>query len=361
MLLSPFFLCTLCFTTGIITAHTEYTVSIQAIIFTISFCLFYYSTYSTKKKRPHPALLCILLNIFLILGYVHYQCYSYQWKILVKKATEKREIFYGIIVDQKKTESNSLRLTIQCYSPEYLTNKSLFIYIKNSNPKILYNTGQHIKIRGKLSEAKKADFNAFLIKEQIIGTIFTKDTYIQIIDQKSIKRYMLELKNNIRTTATQHMSPETKQLFELLFLGYKEESKITSIDLRFKEWGISHFLARSGLHLNFLIALVSSFLMYIPITWSFKQVIILLIVFCYCTLTWATIPITRTFLMFFFIKLFLIIKYQYDPFNIICFVWMLFLINNPFYLFFLDFQLTFILSGALTWLSKQEKNKLKHS
>lgn len=325
---------------------------------TLFFCFFYYST---KKKKGHPFLICILLNIFLILGYAHYKYYIYQWKELVKKATTKRENFYGIILDQKKTESNFLRLTIQCYFPKYLINKSFFIYIKNNNPNTTYNPGQLIKISGKLCTTKKSDFNDFLIKEQIIGTIFTKDTFITTLDQKSIKGYLLELKNNIRVTAIQKMSPHTKQLFELLFLGYKEESKITSVDLQFKEWGISHFLARSGLHLNFLITLAGTLLIYIPIAWNLKQLIILLIIFCYCILTWTTIPIARTFLIFFFIKLFLTMKYQYDPFNIICFVWMIFLVANPFYLFFLDFQLTFILSGALTWFGKQEKNNLKHS
>lgn len=313
-----------------------------------------------KKKKSHPVVIFIHLNIFFISGYVHYHHYIHQWKELVKKATEKKEHFYGIILDQKKTESNFIRLTIQCYFPKYLTNKSFFIYIKNSNPNTIYKPGQLIKIRGKLCTTKKIDFNNFLIKEQIIGTIFTTDALIKILDQKNLKGYILELKNRVRITATQNMSPYTKQLFELLFLGYKEESKITPVDLQFKEWGISHFLARSGLHLNFLIALVGSLLIYIPITWNLKQLIILLIVFFYCILTWTTIPIIRTFLIFFFIKLFLIFKHQYDPLNIICLVWILFLLINPFYLFFIDFQLTFILSGALTWFGKQEKNNLKH-
>jgi competence protein ComEC len=166
---------------------------------------------------------------------------------------------------------------------------------------------------------------------------------------------LIDTKNKIRLAITKTMSPLTKQLFELLFLGYKEESKITEIDLQFKQWGISHFLARSGLHLNFLIALANFFLMYIPFEWCLKQLIVTIIILLYCTFTWTTIPIMRTFATFLLIKLFLCTKHRYDSFNIICLVWMFFLLLNPFYLFFLDFQLTFILSGALTWLSKQPR------
>jgi hypothetical protein len=352
VLLSPFFLYTICFTAGIIWAHTPYTIGLQIVFFTFTTCFFYYAI---KKNKRHSAIFSLFLTFFFISGYGYYRWYIYTWNTLVAKATEKKYRFCGIITEQKITESKILRITLQCYLPKIFANKSIFIYVKNQDFTVSYEPGDFISIYAKLCPTIKTNFNEYLIKEKIIGTLFTKSTLIKLSQEKSILGRIIYAKNSLRLVATSAMSTLTKQLFELLFLGYKAESKITEVDLQFKQWGISHFLARSGLHLNFLIALANSLLIYIPFQWCLKQLIILVIVFLYCLFTWTTIPIMRTFMLFFFIKLFLCMKHQYDAFNIICIVWILFLLLNPFYLFFLDFQLTFILSGALTWLSKQPK------
>ena len=155
-------------------------------------------------------------------------------------------------------------------------------------------------------------------------------------------------------------------LFSTIFLGAHTRDKNTFDDIRedFITWGIAHYLARSGLHLIVIIVMLMFFLKKIPLNFSVKQIIILFFVICYSLFSWTSISYLRAFLMLILHMICRACSVEYQPFHIMMITTLCVVLDNPFQLFFLDFQLSFLLTGALAWhsfLQEYKKKKIYHN
>lgn len=205
-----------------------------------------------------------------------------------------------------------------------------------------------------LNEA--SDFKQYLQKEGIHGTCFVeKPLYKKLyrpsfsfVDWLYWQRELLQIK------LRKKMSPETYSFFSSLFMGNKHSIKSTLERFKgdFKLWGISHHLARSGLHLIIFILIWHFLLNLLPLPFIIKHTVSALLVFIYALFSWPSISFWRAFSTYFFYKISLTYDMALHPLHAISAVSLFFLCINPLQLFFLDFQLSFLLTFCLAWIAQ---------
>lgn len=252
-----------------------------------------------------------------------------------------------------------------------LENKRNSVYLElnweseNRNVSLYTNNGYDLEVGDKI-EIKNAtfrkpnnpDFVKYLIKENIATTLFINKLDYDIIEipKYSVARWLHNKENNILDSLKAKMSPILFTAFSSIFLGYKNLSKEIEEDIKnkFKEWGIMHILARSGLHLIVFLLICSFLLKFIPIHFFIKQLIILFITIIYTLLSWTSTSFLRALCALILYKICPFIGKKTDVIHIVTIICFGIIILNPEQIFFLDFQLSFLLTFSLAIISKIE-------
>lgn len=205
----------------------------------------------------------------------------------------------------------------------------------------------------------------YLLKEGFLSSIFlSNDNKINIINHPTwtLRRLLWELRNNNFQMIMKQLSPCTASYYSLIFLGKKDPEVTDQLRRTFNYWGLSHYLARSGIHIVLFILIWKFILSFLPIHLVFKRILLIVICGSYGLLSWASTPFIRAYYSFLLTeggRLFGLHVHFFHMLTIICTLMLLF---NPLQLFFLDFQLTFGLTFALGWLSMyQQQNTARQS
>ncbi len=212
-------------------------------------------------------------------------------------------------------------------------------------------TVHNIAIPQEKNENRSPSFNDYLAKEGIHASFFLPTTKQITRDQRpnsSLRRMIWQMRIKILQSINKKLSSkQTIALFNLLFLGQKQVLEYDILRNLFANWGINHYLARSGLHVMLLIAMWNLLLMLIPINIRYKRLLIFLISLLYAFLSWSSISFIRALSVFILASIGTFIWRQSNILHILSIVCMIMLLINPLNLFFLDFQLTFGLTFAL--------------
>lgn len=216
-----------------------------------------------------------------------------------------------------------------------------------------------VKIEGIIiKKNNNKDFEKYLIKEQIGAIVFAPNLTCTTIKRPtlSFKRWISSYRDSLSKSLAKKISPQQFQLFESIFLGKnnKQSEDMKEVKNLCLHWGISHYLARSGLHLLLFIFLWNFLLSLVPIHIFYKNSILLIICFLYAAFSYSSISFYRALLMILVSKscnIFLVRISSMQTFLLVtCFL----LIYNPFYLFFLDFQLSFLLTFAIIFYNQSK-------
>jgi len=210
------------------------------------------------------------------------------------------------------------------------------------------------------SDKVKDSFKNYLIKQGIIANLFTKHFNFRLCKRPlfSCARICAQIKQNLINQVRHQLSPTTQTLMGTLFFGYKEHiAEEDHSKQMFKNWGISHYLARSGLHLVIIVIIWSFLLRLIPVSFVIKQLFILIIIIMYAILSWSSISFERALYMFLLYKSSQLLYRPMHYVHLVTVITLLVLLINPMQLFFLDFQLSFGLTFALAWFNHMQQIK----
>ena len=258
------------------------------------------------------------------------------------------------------------RITVSTYQikkdavPLAHQDHTLSLYVRRAPADLL--VGDVIEITDLIGkEIKKSSFGTYLAKEKISATLFL-DTFTYTLLNRpefSIVRSLFYLRNALFYSLRNKINKATFTLFSSIFLGNRTavKNQIEKDKESFKIWGISHHLARSGLHLVIFAMLWHFILNILPIAFLARQFLFVTLVLLYALLSWSSISFERALLMLIFYKLTLFIKTPLHYIHLITLVTLLVLLFNPLQLFFLDFQLSFGLTFALAWFSHIHQHK----
>jgi len=206
-----------------------------------------------------------------------------------------------------------------------------------------------------------SSFENYLIKEGIAATLFMPKCKHTLIKRpsRSLRRWLYSMKKNLLDTLKSKMSPHAQHLFGSVFLGNKEMPKKETERTRqqFTMWGITHYLARSGLHLVIFVLCWHLILGLFPLHFSHKQTFLVFLCTIYFILSWSSISFIRAFATFILYKLCILLRVQADFLHLLTLVCFFVLLTNPTQLFFLDFQLSFGLTLALAYFNRLQKQQ----
>ncbi|MBS1986472.1 ComEC/Rec2 family competence protein [Candidatus Dependentiae bacterium] len=204
---------------------------------------------------------------------------------------------------------------------------------------------------------KKPKTNADLIRTMrsgVIALIFAQNnTYsIKKTTHQSLNRYLFDLRARTLRAVCAKIDSSLQPLYTALFLGNKHDIPMSGyITHNFSLWGISHHLARSGLHLIIAGWLLVLFLQRLPILERSRYLLLAVLGCSYYLLSWSSISFDRACFSFILYKIGNWGRTPLDPMHAISLVMLSFLCISPAYLLCLDFQLSFGLTYALAWFN----------
>lgn len=225
-----------------------------------------------------------------------------------------------------------------------------FLWYTYKNPAL--KIGDIVKFEScSVSLPKQESIQQFFLKQQIIGTI--NPQRFQIIYRPFMhgKRWLFEQRANLIKKLKKKLSIKSFNFMALLFFGNKEINKknLETLKADFKGWGLSHYLARSGLHLIIFIFLWEALLKLLPLSYLLKHLIMCLLTIIYVLFSWSSLSFMRSLATFFLYKYGLLFEMPIHPVHAITVITFFSLFFNPCYLFALDFQLSFGITFLLTW------------
>ncbi|MCK4499970.1 ComEC/Rec2 family competence protein, partial [Candidatus Babeliales bacterium] len=194
-------------------------------------------------------------------------------------------------------------------------------------------------------------WNNYLSKENILGYVFCKNSRTIKRLRNTPQSISLEKKNSIDTSMQYKLSPTTYDLFASIFLGKKTITVGSQLREYFSYWGLSHYLARSGLHVVLFTSIWVVLLSIVTIPIAFRYFIIALFVLAYGALSWTSISFLRAHWVFLLFALGRATTRPTRAPHLLTIVALILLLYSPFQLFALDFQLSFVLAFALSILS----------
>ncbi len=204
-------------------------------------------------------------------------------------------------------------------------------------------------------------FNHYLLKEDVVATIFLHNaTYKKLQESNTnITNWLYAQRDTLVNRLRNKFSNSSLALFTSLFLGNRSEEKEEQgrIAQQSKNWGTSHHLARSGLHLVIFIYLLAMLLRLLPISLFAKECLLLILCIIYHIFSWSSVSFLRAFITFLCYKLCTLLGLPSHILHILTIACAIILIFNPIQLFFLDFQLSFGLTFILAWFNAAYQGK----
>ena len=258
------------------------------------------------------------LKIILLFSYILITIYSINTIINFKVKEGNVDDNYKII--SIKEEENYTKLIVK--------NKEKYILYTDSKN---YKIGDTLKIKGKkVIPSKNTNFYTFNYQNYLRGEkIFYKIIPEEIALINTNKNIIYKIKNALFNRMNKF---KNKEYFYLFIYG--ENNLDSDIYENIKNIGIAHLLALSGMHVSFIILPFRKL--------KRKRIIIPLILMSYLIIVKPSVSILRAAL--------LEIIYQITNFkrkNILVFLFFLFLLYNPFFIYNLGFKLSFITSYIL--------------
>jgi predicted membrane metal-binding protein len=346
--ISPLFIITLSFIIGII-CHT-FLVPLSIIFATFICCMLFFQQHTLFKQFA-------LCSFFICAGaWLHHKELR-DYDNFYTLFENKKITVTGTVIDKNELISHYKKLTaitVAINQHATQTSKSILFYTKSNTDITVGDTVTFYDIMCK--RPSNESFQHYQIKEQIVATIFDDNPTYTIDNHPtwSLRNWIWTQKKKILDGLATKLSPHTFRFFSSLFLGNRAcvKTSLEETSEQFKVWGISHFLARSGLHLALFLLIWHTIFSFIPMPLLYKQFIITLLSCIYFILTWTSAPFTRSFALFIVNKLCLYTKTSFHLLHYVTLVCFCFLLYSPLYLFFLDFQLSFALTFALAWFNQ---------
>lgn len=209
-----------------------------------------------------------------------------------------------------------------------------------------------------LKHPDSTSYQDYLIRENIWAVAHQKWLSYTTLKKPSLFMQQIDELCAMPLHATNHaVSQLTHSLYLSIFCGKKIKSETTTkMKELFQYWGISHHLARSGLHLIILIGLLLFLLSFIPCAASKKQWAVVVILCFYYAMTYPSVAFMRAFYMYLFYTLCKQLYVPNNPVHILLLTTLLILTTNPHHLFFLDFQLSFSITLLILWFCQITQN-----
>ena len=256
-------------------------------------------------------------------------------------------------IDNYKIEEDKMKLELVC--KEKLVGS---YYFKNDEYKFFkekVNIGSSVIVKGKLVSPKNNtvpylfNYKKYLYNKRVYYTL--KIDSIKILNENS--NPFIKLKNIV----IKHVNSYKDSTYLYAFILGKTELISDEVLTSYRENGISHLFALSGLH----VSIFSSILLFILKKLSFKEILNYVLIFIFLLLfsfiTGFSPSILRATLLFFLLGINKVFYLNIRTLDILYLVFIILVIINPFIIYNLSFILSFTAAFFLIFSSDLLKGK----
>ena len=218
-------------------------------------------------------------------------------------------------------------------------------YLNKINTK--YKLGDKIKVIGEFKEPKSQktknlfDYKKYLYRQNIFYTIKVEE--IILIKKNSNPYYF------IKQSIINHFN---KNAYLNTFIIGDKNYIDSNIKKSYQENGISHLFAISGMHITLLVSIIEKILLKLKVKENTRFKIIMSILIFYLLLVGLSPSILRGVLFYFLFKLNSIYYFYIKPVNLFLLIVSFSLLVNPYYIYDVGFQYSYLISLSLICLSK---------
>ena len=244
------------------------------------------------------------------------------------------------IITTIKEKDNLVTLTIKNKE------KILVTYYSNIIKK-RYKLGDKVKVIGdfKKIESQKTknlfDYKKYLYRQNVFYTV------------KAKKIILIKNNNNIYYLIKQIIINHfNKNAYLNTFLIGDKNYIDSTVKKSYQENGISHLFAISGMHITLLVSIIEKILLKVKVEENTRFKIIMFILIFYLLLVGLSPSILRGVLFYCLFKLNSIYYFYIKPINIFLLIVSFSLLINPYYIYDVGFQYSYLISLSLISLSK---------
>ncbi len=341
---------------GLNLASLPYSFFVIALIVFAVIIIYVYKTISRGEL-----FLFIYITLLIIYGIFSFQ-FSY-FKIeenniskLTATFKDKKSVLKGTIAEQPEVKSDRIRMLInagmineQPCEGNVLVTIYKNMYENQSTGNYMY--GDIVIIKGELQglphQRNPGDFDyGEYLKLHDISAVFVASGYekVELAGHEEPNFFksniIIPVKEYSLKTIDELVGGDEGEYLKGLVLG--ERSNISrEMKENFINAGVAHIIAVSGLNVAYVVLIVWGVLIFIPIRYSYKVIIIISFILFYMNLTGNTPSIVRATIMASIFLLARVIERKPNPYNIISFAALVILIIDPRQLFDAGFILSF--------------------
>jgi len=243
-------------------------------------------------------------------------------------------------------------------SKEKITNvkgKIRVTIVKNIGLNVKY--GDVLKIKGILREPMGPksrgdfDYKKFLRYKSVYYTLYAKEKDVELLGEKT-PNYFLKFSYNLKEKLVHiiylTLPEEEAKVLEGIMLGnYRILPE--EINDYFKRTGTAHILAVSGMNVGLIALLVFLILKLLNFSRKISAIITLIIITAFAIITGADPSIVRATFMAYVVLIGYVIEYDSDLMNSLSIAGFFILLINPFELFMVSFQLSFLATFGIIY------------
>ena len=236
---------------------------------------------------------------------------------------------------------------------KHLVSGKIHVYFLRSEKVCNYKYGDTLVVFNQLQlvpapkNPGEFDYRRYLQRQQICHQLFVGNTTYMVMrnQSKSIYSYILSLKDAVINVLSKYLKGEAERgIAEALLIGYKEnlDSKLTKA---YTNTGVVHIIAISGLHLGLIYMVLVWLIELLPflkrVNW-FKTLIVITSLWIFALMTGGSASVIRSAVMFTFIAIGKLLGRDSSMTNSLVASAMILLCYDPFLLWDIGFQLSFL-------------------
>ena len=217
--------------------------------------------------------------------------------------------------------------------------------------------GSEIKLTGKFKDLNKMsyesfDYGRYLRSMGYKGLIYLKD--YSIVGNNLMYEYIYKAKSYISNTI-RYLYKTNSDFINSMMLGQKDDLSQNE-KLMFTRTGTSHIIAISGLHTGILSGLI--IFMMGKINKIYKLIVLSTMIFIYSAMVGNSPSIIRAIMYMISLYLSFFLDRKMDKISTLSFIGILFVINNPYIIYNISFQLSFLATLSIIYFYGYINNKL---
>jgi len=170
-----------------------------------------------------------------------------------------------------------------------------------------------------------------------------------------IKFFAFQMRHKMKGVIVKNLSPFSTGILNAIILGERQNLPAYVRDILVKA-GTVHIIAISGLHLGIVAFIILLTLKIIKIPRRPRYILTILLLIFYCLLTGANAPVVRSTVMAMTLLFSYFLKREVNIYNSLSLAALIILAANPWQLFEISFQLSFLSVFFIVWLAPKIKS-----